>query len=147
MKRHFPDEEYFTLLKMLDGFAQSEGMSIKDELILSKFIDKLSAAIQRHRDNPTRVFGFRVESMFAHIAAALGKCQIISEEDSGALFSIEEDIRRPDFKIITIDHQEFFFEVNNFHLSPPAKNGPTCIIFRTHLKVADFEEQVEPVPV
>ena len=149
MKRHLPDEEYFTLLKMLDGFAQSEGMSIKDELILSKFIDRLSAAIQRHRDNPIRVFGFRVESMFAHIAAALGKCQVITEEDSGALFSVEEDIRRPDFRIITVDHQQFFVEVKNFHPKDPMESitfKPSYIfslkkyadVFNTPLKVAIF---------
>jgi hypothetical protein len=119
MKRHLSDEKYFKLLRMLDDFAKSEGISIKDELVLDKFIQHLSMAIQKHRDNPIRLFGFRVESMFAHIAAALGKSQILTEEDSGAFFSVEENIRRPDFRLITTDGEQLLIEVKNFHPKDP----------------------------
>ena len=121
MKRHLLDKKYFSLLKMLDDFAQSDGKTIYDELVLDKFVERLSKAVQQHRDNPIRVHGFRVESMFAHISAALSKCRIITEEDSGALFSIDEDIRRPDFRIITIEQEQFFVEVKNYHQKDPLK--------------------------
>lgn len=119
MKRHLSDQKYFKTLRMLDDFAQSEGMSIQDEMVLDKFIRHLSEAVQKHRDNPIRVYGFRVESMFAHIAAALGKSHIITEEDSGAFFSSEEDIRRPDFRLITADGEQLLIEVKNFHQKDP----------------------------
>lgn len=121
MKRHLSDQKYFKLLKMLDDFAQSEGMSIKDEMVIDKFIERLSEAIQKHRENPIRVYGFRVESMFAHIAAALGKSQIITEEDSGSFFSYDEDIRRPDFRLLTIDGSQLLIEVKNFHQKNPVE--------------------------
>ena len=104
---------------MLDDFAQSEGMSIQDEMVLEKFVQRLSEAVQKHRDNPIRVYGFRVESMFAHIAAALGRCQIITEEDSGAFFSCEEELRRPDFRLITTEGEQLLIEVKNFHQKDP----------------------------
>jgi len=113
MKRHLSDQKY-KLLRMLDDFAQSEGLSIKDEIASDKFIARLSETIQKHRNDPIRIHGFRVESMFAHVAAALGKSQIIVEEDSGVFFSSEEDIRRPDFRLITNESEQLLIEVKNF---------------------------------
>jgi hypothetical protein len=121
MKRHFSDQKNFKLLRMLDDFAKSAGMSINDEMVLDKFIPRLSAAVKKHRENPIRVYGFRVESMFAHLVAALGKSQIITEEDSGAFFSSDENIRRPDFRIITTGGEQLLIEVKNFHPKDPMK--------------------------
>lgn len=115
MKRHIPDNKYFTLLRMLDEFAWSEGLSIDNEIACGKFIALLSDKVQEHRKNPTLVHGFRVESMFAHIAAALGELKIINEEDSGILFSIQE-VRRPDFRVLSRSGDQYFIEVKNFTL-------------------------------
>jgi hypothetical protein len=57
--------------------------------------------------------------MFAHVAAALGKSQIITEEDSGVFFSSEEDIRRPDFRIVNNEGEEILIEVKNFRQKDP----------------------------
>ena len=57
--------------------------------------------------------------MFAHLAAALGESQIINEEDSGVFFSIDGEIRRPDFRILTRSGDQFFVEVKNFHPTNP----------------------------
>lgn len=138
MKRHLPDEKHFKLLKMLDDFAQSVGLSINDEIVFDKFIKHLSEAIKKHRNNPIRIHGFRVESMFAHIAAALGKSQIITEEDSGVFFSSEEDIRRPDFRLITKEGKQFLVEVKNFHKKDPMEPFTIkSIYFSTLKKYAD----------
>lgn len=134
MKRHLSDNEYFKLLRMLDDFAQSEGVSINDDLILDNFIDRLSAAIKNHRDNPIRVYGFRVESMFAHIAAALGKSQILTEEDSGAFFSVEEYVRRPDFRIVITSGEQLLVEVKNFHQKDPMSLFPLKSAYFLSLK-------------
>lgn len=134
MKRHLSDKKFFKLLRMLDDFAQSKGMSINDEVLLDKFIHHLSEAVKKHRDNPIRVHGFRVESMFAHIVAALGKTQIITEEDSGAFFSSEENIRRPDFRLITTDGEQLLIEVKNFHQKDPLEPFIVKSTYLTTLK-------------
>lgn len=118
MKRHLSDQKY-KLLRMLDDFAQSEGLSIKDEIASDKFIARLSVTVQKQRNDPIRIHGFRVESMFAHVAAALGKSQIIAEEDSGVFFSSEEDIRRPDFRLVTNEGEQLLIEVKNFRQKDP----------------------------
>lgn len=121
MKRHLSDKRYFKLLGMLDDFAQSEGLSIKDEVVIDKFVECLSRAVREHQNNQIRVHGFHVQSMFAHVAAALGKSQIITEEDSGVFFSSENDIRRPDFRLVTKGGDQFLIEVKNFHQKDPMK--------------------------
>jgi len=130
MKRHLLDQKY-KLLRMLDDFAQSEGLSIKDEIASVKFIDRLSSTVQKQRSDPIHVHGFRVESMFAHVAAALGKSQIITEEDSGVFFSSEEDIRRPDFRLVTNEGEQLLIEVKNFRQKDPM--DPFISVSYTHL--------------
>ena len=115
MKRHFADENRFKLLQMLDDFARSEGLSINDENTVKRFTDHLLETVKKHRDNPALVHGFRIESMFAHIAAAMGECKLITEEDSGSFFSLNDNIRRPDFRVLTKGGKQYFIEVKNFH--------------------------------
>lgn len=121
MKRHKSDQGGFQLLRMLDDFARSEGFSINDEIVFQNFIDSLSSKVKQHRDNPIRVYGFRVEAMFAHVAAALGKSQLITEEDSGSFFSVVEKIRRPDFRLITKCGKQLLIEVKNYHQRNPVE--------------------------
>lgn len=119
---------------MLDDFAQSEGLSIKDEIASNKFIDRLSETVQKQRNNPIHVHGFRVESMFAHVAAALGKSQVITEEDSGVFFSSADDIRRPDFRLIVNDSEQLLIEVKNFRQKDPMEPFILKSAYLTSLK-------------
>ncbi|MBI3582780.1 MAG: hypothetical protein HY096_02375 [Nitrospinae bacterium] len=119
MKRHFTDEKQFILLRMLDDFARSKGLSINNEKTFYKFMEHLSKTVKKHRDKPTLVHGFRIESMFAHMAASMGECNIITEEDSGSFFSLNDNIRRPDFRVLTRGGEQYFIEVKNFHKEDP----------------------------
>ncbi len=101
MKRHTADKNQLKLLRMLDDFARSEGLEINDENTIKGFVSHISTTVKKHGDNPALVHGFRVEAMFAHIAAALGESKIINEEDAGTFFSLHRKTRRPDFRIIT----------------------------------------------
>jgi hypothetical protein len=57
--------------------------------------------------------------MFAYLAAALGSCKIIIEEDCGEFFVTSPDFKRPDFRILTDEGKEFFIEVKNFNQTDP----------------------------
>ena len=119
MKRHIPDENQFKLLRMLDDFARSEGLALNEETTVRKFIDRISEAVKKHGDNSALIHGFRIESMFAHIVAALGESKILTEEDAGAFFSLHGKIRRPDFRLINRAGEQYFIEVKNFHQKDP----------------------------
>lgn len=113
--RHSRDPKHFEMLRVLDEFARSNGLSIDDEETHQKLIAQLSETLLEHRTKPTRLFGFRTEAMFAHVVAALGHCDIIVEEDTGIHYDSVSDSTAPDFRIITSDNEQFFVEVKNFH--------------------------------
>src|SRR5437899_11279405 len=51
--------------------------------------------------------------MFAYVAASLGKCQLIREEDVGDVYSESSDVSIPDYRVVTTSGQDFFVEVKN----------------------------------
>ena len=53
--------------------------------------------------------------MFSYLAAALGNCALITEEDSGTFFDTIGTLTRPDFRLITRDNQQMLIEVKNHH--------------------------------
>lgn len=114
MKRPITDSKRLNLVRMFDEFARQEGISFSDEEANNNFVEQVAAALGKHRQTPTVMHGFRAQTMFAYVAAALGGCRIITEEDSGDIFTDDAALRRPDFRILTADGLEIFVEVKNF---------------------------------
>lgn len=119
MKKLNNDPKALNLLRALDEFASTEGISIEDGQGEEAFIEKVRAALNARQKDPITIHGFRAQAMFAYVAAALGECTLIAEVDSGLFLADDSNIRRPDFHIITKSGDSFFVEVKNF--SPSAK--------------------------
>ena len=115
MKRHDTDHLQGACLRLLDDFARLRNLSIADVSTQSQLLDELGKTLHTHRTDPIRLHGFRVQAMFAYIAAALGGCKLITEEDSGIFFDAIGNLTRPDFRLITCENQQFFVEVKNHH--------------------------------
>ena len=108
--------ETFSLLPMLCDFAAENGIQPLEAESVQKFCKQLSDTLKGHIRNPARLFGLRTEAMFAYVAAALGKCKLINQEDSGITYSPNSTkLRRPDFRVITESGEEFLVEVKNYH--------------------------------
>ena len=58
--------------------------------------------------------GLRIQSMFLYVGAALGGCAIITEVDRWEFYALGSNLKRPDFRSLLNDGQEFFVEVKNF---------------------------------
>ncbi|MGD0351209.1 MAG: hypothetical protein ABSB84_12975 [Verrucomicrobiota bacterium] len=99
---------------MFDEFARERGISLSNESGGKQFIEQMAVALKTHGKTPTVIHGFRIQTMFAYIAAALGGCHIITEEDAGDLFVESVNCKRPDFRMLTKGGQEIFVEVKNF---------------------------------
>ena len=119
MKRYPEDPDQFSLLKLLDDFARTRGLSITDPATRDQLLEILRASLQGHVSNAARLHGLHAQSMFAYTAGAMGACQLIAEEDTGALFDLDGDLQRPDFRIITRDGLQMLIEVKNFHPKNP----------------------------
>lgn len=108
----------FEVLRMLNAFARSEGISL-DHVNYERFFENLREDLARHKQRTTLMHGLRIQSMFLYVVAALGGCSIITEEDRGEFYTLESNIKRPDFRILPNNGQEFFVEVKNFHPKNP----------------------------
>lgn len=80
-------------------------------------VDLVKTSIKENKNNLNLVFGKRSENMFSTVAAALGKCKLIKQEDGGEIFCNDE-ISLPDYRIILKDDSEFLVEVKNYHQNP-----------------------------
>ncbi|MCE3233659.1 MAG: hypothetical protein K0R98_1916 [Rickettsiaceae bacterium] len=90
----------------LAQFIGSGGFNLSDKDVLQKSLGRLSSEMHRQH-------GFRIESMFAYIAGALGRCALIKQEDAGLCLVGEENINIPDYRLILCDNTSFLVEVKN----------------------------------
>jgi hypothetical protein len=115
MKRRDTNHTQGTSLRFLAEFARAHGLSINEESTQEQLLNVLEQTLSETRKNPIRLHGFRVQAMFSYLAAALGNCAVITEEDSGTFFDTVGTLTRPDFRLITLDHQQMLIEVKNHH--------------------------------
>lgn len=77
------------------------------------FLSDLAKDFEANRSKEILIHGLRTQAMFAYVAAALGKCVVIKEEGAGELYTSNPAMRAPDFRIVTVNGQEFLVEVKN----------------------------------
>ncbi len=108
-------------MRLLDRFARSRGTSLQDQSHQEAFVAELITQIETQKQRAILIHGMRIQTMFAYVAAALGNCRIIKEEDAGEIY-VDEDLRVPDFRVATLDGEEFLVEVKNCHESNPRRD-------------------------
>lgn len=121
MNKRRTNSRMFGALRLLDEFATAEGLDFSDQHSLGRFLARMSDAVTRQQQSPIVVHGFRAQTMFAYIAASLGACKLITEEDSGDFYTTVDEIERPDYRIVTNSGEEFFIEVKNCFLTGQEK--------------------------
>lgn len=115
MKRIKRNPEKFEVIDLFTAFGREHGYKLNVEEDANDFIERVGSSLKASKDNPNILHGKRVESLFAHVAGALGSCRLIKQEDSGEAFTTEQDIQAPDYKIILNDGSQYFIEVKNCH--------------------------------
>lgn len=115
MKRIRKGSPKFDLMRLLDQYARGINASIRDEGHHQGFMEELAGQLNRNKDNDILFHGLRVQAMFVYVAAALGNCKMLKEEDAGEIHSVDEVVNVPDFRLITRDDRELLVEVKNFH--------------------------------
>ncbi len=83
MKRISRDPQKFELMRIIDDYARSRGLDIRDQANQEAFLADLGKQIESNRTNDILAHGLRIQTMFAYVAAALGACRVIKEEDAG----------------------------------------------------------------
>ena len=111
MKRVKRNPEKFEVIDLFTAMGREHGYKLSVDGDADDFIKRIGDSLNASKENPNILYGKRVESLFAHVAGALGNCKLIKQEDSGDAFSIEENIQAPDYKVILKDGSQYFIEV------------------------------------
>lgn len=122
MKQIFDRPDQYALLDIADALGRKEGVDIADEADLDGLLQELVRSAQAIRSNPAALHGRRVEAMFGYVAAALGTARLIKREDCGDVFtSDQEQLTRPDYRVVAGDGRQLLIEVKNCHTDNPQK--------------------------
>ncbi|MFM5618378.1 hypothetical protein ACET7O_20855 [Aeromonas veronii] len=131
--------EKFDSFELYAKLCAKNAFDITDACSIDKVIDSLKISLKENHKNINLVFGKRVESMFGVLAASLGKCNLIKQEDGGEAYC-NEDISIPDYRIVLNENNHsFLVEVKNYHREPfDGKFSFTKRYFQSVLKYSEL---------
>lgn len=110
----------YDAIELADSIGRAYGLSLADADALDQIVGHVRGAIDRARANPIVLHGRRVEAMFGHIAASLGKCRLVKREDAGRVYAAPpEGVIAPDYRIITDTGDSLLVEVKNWRPNNP----------------------------
>ncbi|MQW42533.1 hypothetical protein GHK68_09320 [Sinorhizobium meliloti] len=116
MKRVKRDPAKFDAIELFTAVARDRGYKLNVEGDMESFLDTVKGSLLASQTNPLLLHGKRAEALFAHVAGALGHCQFIKQEDSGAIFTVAGNLIAPDYKIVLNDGSALLVEVKNFFI-------------------------------
>lgn len=122
MKRISRDPQKFDLMRIVDDYARARGLDIRDPGSHESLLGNLVTQMESNRTNDILIHGLRIQTMFAYVVAALGACRAIKDEDAGELYSMDPEIRTPDFRVVTVEGREILVEVKNRHTLKPGRD-------------------------
>lgn len=120
MKRLTKDAEKFDVMDLFTSMASEYGYKLDDSASQGDFIERIQNSFEKRRNNDITVYGKRAESLFAYVVGALGKSVLLKQEDSGALYSTDDELIRPDYRLILKNGKQILVEVKNFHNRDPS---------------------------
>lgn len=121
MKRLARNPMRFEPIELFTAVSREHNYKIEAEGDVDSFLAHLGESLKASLKNQTMLNGKRIESLFAHVAGALGHCKLIKKEDSGDIFSDTQDIQAPDYSIVLKDGTRLLVEVKNYHEPNPTK--------------------------
>jgi hypothetical protein len=119
MRRLSRDPKQSGAFDLFAALARSEGYALTDPDSRDRFIAAVTKALDEQRASPIRQHGRRVEAMFAYVAAALGRCTAVKQEDAGDLYAPDPQVRVPDYRLMLAEGEEILVEVKNCHQRRP----------------------------
>jgi hypothetical protein len=124
MKRIQRRPQKFGVLDLFDQIGREIGLSLQAPESEGAFLRVVRDSLKKSREDAALIHGRRVESLFQWVAASLGECIAIKQEDAGDLVVADSNIKIPDYRVILRDSAEYFIEVKNCHSANLARGFP-----------------------
>ncbi|MDR0189780.1 hypothetical protein RCO22_12595 [Pseudomonas yamanorum] len=105
----------FDPIELFTAIARDSDYKIEAAGDHADFLARVGDSLKAAADDQRLLHGKRIESLFAHVAGALGQCAMVKQEDSGAIFAAGKNIQAPDYSIVLKDGSRYMIEVKNCH--------------------------------
>jgi hypothetical protein len=81
----------------------------------ASFMNRIRRGLDDSLASPSRLHGWRVQSMFASTVLALGDFTLLKLEDAGECYAAEHEgrVKLPDFRLVTSEGEQLLTEVKN----------------------------------
>lgn len=116
MKRIKRNPGRFEVIDLYTALGREHGFKVSEDEDAREFMGLVKSSLKESFEDAKLLHGKRVEAMFAHVAGALGGCRLIKQEDSGSMFTNDDDLQAPDYLIVLKTGERIFVEVKNCHL-------------------------------
>jgi hypothetical protein len=83
---------------------------VSDPTRVAATVGQFEAGLRESLDTPSRVRGWVSDQLFGLIAADLGGCKLVKQEDSGVLFH-EDEVKLPDWRLTLLSDARILVEV------------------------------------
>jgi Holliday junction resolvase len=103
------------VITLFGAIGHEIGIKLGDPASDELFVDTVRKSLKINRTDSKLWYGRRTEAMFGYVAAALGECVLIKQEDSGQCMVSGKDIRVPDYRLVTKSGRHLLVEVKNCH--------------------------------
>ncbi|HXS99249.1 MAG TPA: hypothetical protein VN915_01080 [Elusimicrobiota bacterium] len=117
MKRIPRDPEKFEAMRLIEAIGRKANVPLSDGASDEAIVNGFASTLERVRNTPILIQGTRTEKMFGFVAASLGWCAAVKEEDAGELYSLDLNLRMPDYRLVLKDSRTLLVEVKNCHKS------------------------------
>lgn len=113
LKRLKRDPERFDVIELYTALSRDRNYKLGNFEHTADFLQRVGASLKASLESDSLLHGKRVESLFAYVSGALGRCAMVKREDGGDIFSAHPEIQPPDYCVILKDGSRFFIEVKN----------------------------------
>ncbi len=119
-KRQDPRPPAASVLELLVRASETAQANLSQAINDPAAAEVLANIIKQARA-PIRLYGRRVEEMFAYVTVSLGVVQLIKQEDAGDLILADDlNVVVPDFRVLLADGKQIFIEVKNCYARSPS---------------------------
>ena len=103
------------IFSLISKVSSEQDLDLTKDLDRASFVQKIESEFDLAKNDQIAVHGFRTEELFRYVVIGLGRTKVLKKEDAGEVFSNDEELRTPDYLIITHEEEKFFVEVKNFY--------------------------------
>lgn len=115
------DHERLDALDLYSRIIERTGNRMDDPGRIQAAVDRIRDQLQNVTDEESTLHGWRVQTLFEAVVASLGEVRLLKSEDAGDVYFSGQELKPPDFRIVTGDGDQVLVEVKNFFQREPFK--------------------------